>query len=127
MDHHVETVRRFWKIFNEARYDDVAELLHHDCSVYWPNTRELYRGRDKLIDVNKKYPGRWYIDIVDVVGKGELVISVVRVYSKENEHSFYATSFFKFKNDLIAEITEYWGEITTAPAWRIAEGLSETY
>jgi limonene-1,2-epoxide hydrolase len=127
MDIKAKTVRKFWQIFDEARYDDVADLLHPDCNVYWPNTRELFRGSQKLIDVNKRYPGRWHIDIVDVVAQDDLVVSVVRVYSHESKHSFYATSFFKFENGLIAEITEYWGDITEPPAWRIAEGLSERY
>jgi limonene-1,2-epoxide hydrolase len=122
-----DVVRKFWQVFDEARYDDVAELLLPDCNVYWPNTRELFRGRDKLIAVNKRYPGRWHIDVVDIITKDDSVVSVVRVFSKEDKHSFYATSFFKFENELICEITEYWGEITEPPAWRIADGLSETY
>jgi len=127
MDKYAEVVRKFWRIFDEARFDDVADLLHPDCNVYWPNTREVFRGRDKLISVNKRYPGRWYIDVVDLIVRDDLVVSVVRVYAKEDKHSFYATSFFKFKNGLITEITEYWGEITESPAWRITEGLSEKY
>jgi predicted SnoaL-like aldol condensation-catalyzing enzyme len=127
MDRNAEVVKKFWPIFDEARFDDVAELLEPDCNVYWPNTRELFKGRDKLIDVNKRYPGRWYMDVVDIIAHGAMVVSVVKVYSKEDKHSFYATSFFKFKNGLISEITEYWGDITEAPAWRLAEGLSEKY
>ena len=123
----VAVVRKFWQMFDEARFDDVAELLHPDCNIYWPNTRERFRGRQKLIDMNKRYPGRWYIDVSDVIVRDDLVVSVVRVYSKEDKQSFYATSFFKLKNGLIKEITEYWGEITEAPAWRITEGLSEKY
>lgn len=124
---HEGIVREFWKIFDDARYDDVVELLWPDCRVYWPNTRELFKGREKLVDVNKRYPGRWHIEIMDVIPKDDMVVSVVRVYSKEKKESFYATSFFKFKDGLITEITEYWGEITEPPAWRIAAGLSEHY
>lgn len=127
MDEKEKIVRDFWAIFDDARYDDVAPLLHSDCFVYWPNTRELFRGSRKLIDMNKYYPGRWYIEVIDVIAKNDLVISVVRVYSKEQKESFYATSFFKLKDGLIAEITEYWGNVTEAPAWRLAQGFSERY
>lgn len=127
MDPKAKLVREFWRLFDEARFDEVAVLLVPDCNVYWPNTRELFRGRDKLIAVNKQYPGRWRIDVLDVITADDLAISVVRVYSKEEKQSFYATSFFRFNQGLIAEITEYWGEITAAPAWRTARGLSETY
>ena len=127
MNNNAEVVKKFWHIFDEARFDDVAQLLKPECNVYWPNTRELFKGRNNLIDVNKRYPGRWYIDVVDIVALEDTVVSVVRVYSKEEKRSFYATSFFKFEDGLISEITEYWGDITEAPAWRIAEGLSEKY
>ncbi|UCD19029.1 MAG: nuclear transport factor 2 family protein [candidate division WOR-3 bacterium] len=127
MNEQERAVREFWRIFDEARYDDVRPLLHPACPVYWPNTRELFRGSKKLIDANKYYPGRWFIEVVDVISKDDTVVSVVRVYSKEKKESFYATSFFKFKDGLIAEMTEYWGEITEPPAWRLAEGLSERY
>jgi hypothetical protein len=127
MDANEKVVRDFWRIFDDARFEDVAALLHPDCHVYWPNTRELFKGSKRLIDMNKYYPGRWYIDVVDVIPKDARVISVVRVYSKEKEESFYAVSFFKFNQGLITEITEYWGNITEPPAWRLAEGYSERY
>ena len=127
MDANEKVVRDFWRIFDEAHYEDVAPLLHPDCRVYWPNTRELFKGSKKLIDMNKFYPGRWHIDVVDVIPKNESVVSVVRVYSKEKKESFYAVSFFKFNEGLITEITEYWGNITEPPAWRLAEGYSERY
>ena len=76
MESKVEVVGKFWQIFDEARFDDVAGLLHPECNVYWPNTRELFKGSQKLIDMNKRYPGRWHIDIVDVVASSDLVVSV---------------------------------------------------
>jgi len=127
MDAHARTVREFWQIFNEARFDEVVKLLHPDCQVYWPNTRESFKGPDKLVDVNKRYPGRWNIEVVDIISTDKIVVSVVRVYSKDKTQSFYATSFFKFKDGMINEITEYWGENTEPPAWRITAGLSERY
>jgi predicted SnoaL-like aldol condensation-catalyzing enzyme len=127
MDSKAEVVSKFWRLFDEARFDDVADLLRPDCNVYWPNTHELFKGSQKLINMNKRYPGRWHIDIVDIITSDDLVVSVVRVYSEESEHSFYAASFFRFEKGLIAEITEYWGNITEPPAWRTAEGFSQRY
>jgi len=54
-------------------------------------------------------------------------MSVVRVYSKDEKHSFHAISFFKFDDNIISEITEYYGEISEPPAWRIKEKFSEQY
>ena len=127
MESNERTIREFWRLFDEARYEDVAPLFHPDCRIRWPNTRELFKGSQKLIAMNRNYPGRWYIEVIDVIPGGERVISVVRVYSKEAPESFYAVSFFTFEQGLITEIIEYWGNVTEAPAWRLAQGYSETY
>jgi len=51
-------VETFWRLFNEARFDEAGKYLAPYCNVYWPNTREVFRGRDKFISANKAYPGR---------------------------------------------------------------------
>jgi hypothetical protein len=122
-----DIVRTFWKLFNQAKFDDAGKLLSSDCNVYWPNTKEIFKGRDKFILANKVYPGRWFIDIKKIFSMDNIVISVVRVYSKDKNISFYATSFFKFKDGLISEIEEYYGQISEPPQWRIEQGLSEKY
>lgn len=119
-------VENFLKLFNDAQFDEAGKLFSQDCVVYWPNTREVFKGKN-FIKANKQYPGRWFIDIVQLLSSDDIVVSVVRVYSKDEEQSFYATSFFKFKDKLICEITEYWGANSEPPAWRMKDGLSEQY
>ena len=47
--------------------------------------------------------------------------------SEDKTSSFYATSFFIIKDNLINEITEYWGDNGEPPEWRLNESLSERY
>jgi predicted SnoaL-like aldol condensation-catalyzing enzyme len=127
MKPHERIVETFWHLFHEARFDEANQYLSPDCTIYWPNTQEVFRGRDKFISANKAYPGRWYIDIKTIFSKGDCVVSVVRVYSQDEKHSFHAISFFKFDDNIITEITEYYGEISKPPEWRIKENYSERY
>jgi hypothetical protein len=127
MKSHEKIVKAFWQLFNKSRFDEAGKYLASGCNIYWPNTREVFRGRDKFISANKVYPGRWYINIVKIFSKADLVVSVVRVYSKDEKHSFHAISFFTFADNVVSEITEYYGEISEPPAWRINEGFSERY
>lgn len=120
-------VIRFWKLMSDAMFDEVGELIEKEANVWLPNTREVFRGRDKYITFNKKYPGRFIINIEKIFSKDNIVISAVRVVTEDKSSSFYATSFFTIKNNLICEITEYWGDNSEPPVWRIEESLSERY
>ncbi len=121
-----QIVEKFLKLFHDAQFDEAGKLLSQDCVVYWPNTRETFTGKNFIV-VNKRYPGRWFNELVRLLSKDDVVVSVTRVYSEHEKQSFYATSFFKFKGERVCEITEYWGAISEPPAWRIKEGLSERH
>ena len=122
-----DIVIKFWGFMSDAMFDGVGELIEKDANVWLPNTREVFRGRDKYIIFNKKYPGRWIITLDKIFSKDDMVISAVKVESEDKAINFYATSFFTIKNNLIHEITEYWGENNEPPIWRIEESLSERY
>lgn len=120
-------IEKFWTLMSDGKFDEVGELMEKDANVRLPNTREIFRGRDKYINFNKKYPGRWIITLDKIFSKDEIVVSVVRVESEDKSSSFYAASFFTIKDNLISEIVEYWGDNGEPSHWRIEESLSERY
>lgn len=120
-------VRKFWMYIGEAFFDNAGELMTEDAIVWLPNSREVFRGRDKFVKFNKKYPGRWYISIEKMMSKGDTVISIIKVEAEDKSSSLYATSVVIFKNNLINEMVEYWGDNGEPPAWRLKESLSERY
>jgi hypothetical protein len=122
-----DIVIKFWDLMSNAMFDGVGELVEKDANIWLPNTREVFRGRNKYIDFNKKYPGRWIITLDKIFSKEAMVISAVKVEAEDKSNSFYATSFFTIKNNLIYEITEYWGNNGQPPTWRIEESFSERY
>ncbi|MDD8014228.1 MAG: nuclear transport factor 2 family protein [Acidobacteriota bacterium] len=122
-----ETVREFWRLFDEADYDKAGKLMKADAVVWWPNTREVFRGAAAFMSVNRNYPGRWRASVERVIALGDEVISVTRVESEDTAESFYATSFIRLEDGLIREITEYWGDNSEPPAWRSSMGISERF
>lgn len=120
-------IEKFWTLMSDGMFDEVGKLMQEDANVRLPNTREIFRGRDKYINFNKKYPGRWIITLDKIFSKDETVVSAVKVESEDKSSSFYATSFFTIKGNLISEIAEYWGDNGELPQWRIEESLSERY
>ena len=122
-----EIIKKYWGFFNDEDFDAAGKLMVCDVVVRWPNTREVFKGKDKFILTQKKYPGKWYISLKKIFSKEDTVITVVNVATKDKSISFYATSFFKMKNSMICEIHEYWGDVDDPPEWRIKQGLSERY
>ncbi len=120
-------VKRFWNLMSDGMFDEVGELMSEDADVRLPNTREIFIGRDKYINFNKRYPGRWIITLDKIFSKDDMVVSAVRVEAEDRSISFYATSFFTIKDNLVSEIVEYWGDNGEPPEWRIEERLSERY
>ena len=122
----VEKVKKFWQHIDKADFDKLVEIMREDSNVILPNTKEIFKGRDNYIGFNKEYPGRWYAKIEKIVDTDNEVVSAVEITNDEGI-SFYVTSFFKFEDYLIKEITEYWGENGEAPKWRQDKGYSEKY
>lgn len=120
-------VKKFWALMSDGMFDEVGELMEEDAYVWLPNTREVFKGKDKYINFNKKYPGRWIITLDKIFSKDEIVVSAVKVEAEDKSSSFYATSFFTVKDSLISEIVEYWGDNGEPPQWRVEEALSERY
>ena len=125
MNEHI--VKKFWNLMSDGMFDEIGELMEENADVWLPNTRELFRGRDKYINFNKKYPGRWIITLDKIFSKGDIVVSAVKVEAGDKSSSFYANSFFTINNGLISEIVEYWGDNGEPPQWRVEESLSERY
>jgi len=120
-------VEQYWKAFDEYNFDLAGTFMDSNAKVIWPNTQEVFKGRDNFLLTQKNYPGTWKIILGKIISINEIVISVVKVISVDNSQSFYATSFFEFRGDYIIKITEYWGEISEPPEWRINSGWSERY
>ena len=124
---HIHLVKKFWEYIDQAEFDKLKDIMIPDANVWLPNTNEVFTGAEKYITFNKKYPGRWFAEVHSLFTDGTAVISIVKVSDEEGSASFYVTSVFNFANQLISEITEYWGENGKAPQWRLDKELSEHY
>jgi ketosteroid isomerase-like protein len=113
-----EPVRLLWERMEARDWDAVAEQLHPDVVIDWPNTEERYRGRDDYLGMQQAYPEGWHIEVLRIVDAGKTVVSEVKV--EHDGRRFFAVSFFDLDNGQIVRAVEYWsdGERQPAPAWR---------
>ena len=47
-----DIVKRFWTLMSDGKFDEVGELMKEDAEVRLPNTREVFKGRDKYVNFN---------------------------------------------------------------------------
>jgi hypothetical protein len=118
MDNRKTLIEKFWKYFDNQDYEATKKLLHPDFKAIWNTTSELFPSREAIITVNRAYPGKWFTKLqrVDLFDQG--AVSVVFIYSDDNEAKTYAISFYTFKDGLISEISDYYAAIEEAPEWR---------
>lgn len=121
-----DTVIKFWEHIDKAQFDMLSDVMAAEANVILPNTNEIFYGRENYIKFNKDYPGRWYADVKKMFIAEDEIVTAVHISDKQGL-DFYVTSFFKFRNKAIIEITEYWGENSQTPKWRLEKGYSQEY
>jgi len=116
---HRRLIISFWADVAAQNAENLAARFAPGAYVLWPNTGERFTA-EEFITVNCRYPGGWNAAVERVAGAGDEMVSVARVWSKTDNVSFHAVSFFAFRDGKIASLEEYWGEDGTPPAWRQA-------
>lgn len=104
-----------------------ANLKSHflaDAVINWHNTNESFSVEEYII-ANCEYPGEWYGNVERVETIDDLVISVARIWARDNSNSFHVVSFFKIKDGKISSLDEYWGDDGTAPQWRLGKKIGK--
>lgn len=111
-------IKKYWKYCLQQNAAEIKKFFHINAYINWHNTNEHFTVTE-FIQANCEYPGKWdgKIERIEIID--DLIITVVHVYSLEDNLSFHVTSFIKIKEDLIIAIDEYWGDDGQAPQWRL--------
>lgn len=80
--HETDTVvRRFWELMAGNDFHAVAEVLHENFELDWPQSGERIRGAFNFGEMNANYPakGRWRFSIDALVADDNGAVTDVRV------------------------------------------------
>lgn len=102
--------------------DSLRAFFCPSAYVNWHCTNEHFTA-EEYIRANCEYPGDWDGELQRLEVFGDRAVTVAHVYPKDRSASFHVTSFFRFREGLIAALDEYWADDGPAPAWRQALGL----
>lgn len=117
-------VINFWADVVTQNANNLRTHFLPDAIINWHNTNESF-SVEEYVRANCEYPGEWCGNVERVEIMNDLVISISRVWLVDNSASFHATSFFKFQDDKILHLDEYWGDDGTAPQWRLDKKIGK--
>lgn len=108
-------MKDYWEKVAKQDREGLALLFNEDAKIRWHCTNEEFTA-EEFIRVNCDYPDEWNGNIERLTIAGEQIITVTRIWS--NTASFHVCSFFRFDEDRISQLDEYWGDDGEAPKWR---------
>jgi ketosteroid isomerase-like protein len=113
-----EIVRKFWDTMATNDFHAVAQLLHDDYILEWPQSGERIRGRENFASINTFYPteGIWRFTINSLIAEGDMVVSDVSV--SDGTRNDRVITFSSIREGKIRKQVEFWPEPFAAPEWR---------
>ena len=114
-----QILENFWEMMKTNNFYAVAELLHDDYVLEWPQSGERIRGRENFAQINTYYPaeGKWQFTVNQIVAEGDLVVTDVTV--TDGSRTDRAITFSTIRDEKIWRQVEFWPEPFEAPDWRV--------
>lgn len=110
-------VERYWRAALAQEAETMRQFFQKGAIIRWPNTNEQFTV-EEFLRANCEYPGSWAGEVERVEEIGNLIITVVHVYSRDKTASCHVTSFIRTEGDRIISLDEYWGDDGPPPRWR---------
>ncbi len=117
-------IYKFQKAVIDQNEDEIRRFFHPDAYINWHCTNERFTVNEFII-ANCEYPGEWEGEVERVEEKGDLIIAVTNVYTKDRSVSFHSVSFIKTENDKIISMDEYWADDSLPPKWRLNKNIGK--
>jgi DNA topoisomerase IB len=107
-----DLLAELWARIGDQQWDRLAELLDPGLAVYYVHTGEVL-DLAGFVRGNADYPGRWLVDVEDLLGDGSRAVARARVYNEDQ--TFYVASFATEAGGRITELTEVWTDTGQEP------------
>lgn len=106
--------RALWTAMQAREWHAARALLDDRFTAVWPATREVIRGADAFIALNRTYPGPWRIDVQHVWPLPQARAGTfVRV--DNGDAAALATSTFSLMGSKLGGVTELWADAAEPP------------
>lgn len=116
-DHHRAVLERYVTRFGQGdRVGAVADLMHEDAVVEWPQSRERIRGLANYVAIVENHPTPPTAAPRRILGSGDFfVMELLLDYAGT---PYFEVIYLEFREDRVAQLTAYFAEPLSPPAWR---------
>jgi SnoaL-like domain len=109
-------LRAFWERIDAQDWDAMADLLGPGFEASYLHTGEVFDA-DAMVRLNREYPGRWRVEIDDLVTSGERAVS--RASIRGGDQTFHVASFATVRSGRVVDLVELWTDgVATPPEHR---------
>ena len=135
-----KAIEKYWVAFNEGDLDGICDALHPHVVIRYPQSGEVFRGRETYRDVLRHYPGGlptgeaasldsdpqtvvvpsprpFGPPIVTVTGGDELFVGQA-TFTYPDGSVYHSVSIYRVVDGLIRSEIAYFAEPFEAPEWR---------
>ena len=113
-----QVIETFWQTMEGNDFYAVAQLMHDEFTLEWPQSGERIRGRENFAKLNTAYPaeGKWRFIVNSIVADGEVVVTDVSVTDGVKQDR--VITFSTIRDEKIWKQIEFWPDLFEAPEWR---------
>jgi ketosteroid isomerase-like protein len=112
-----DLVERFVATLEARDWDGWVATLQPDVVYELPQSHERIVGRDRYLQFNQEYPGRWHLTPKVVIADEDR--GVVWFGWQVGDGAVEdAMAFFAFRDGLISTVTDFWPEPYDPPSGR---------
>jgi len=112
-----DIVRRFMAGTASGDFDAIADLVHDDFTMHWPQSGEVFRGRDNAFGAMKAQQEK-----PEIAGEPRLVGSadtwVFMAPLRYTDHVLYYVAVLELEDGRIRRATGHWGAPFPAQGYR---------
>ena len=114
---HAQTITRFFDAIAAGDSATLLEILTPDAVTRWPQSGERITGAMSCVRIYENYPdGPPRFRFERISGSGDTwVAEMVMTYGDD---PWFGVSIVEFDGPRIARMTDYFGQVFPAPAWR---------
>jgi len=103
-----ELIDMHWRLANERRWNEFAELLAANLQYQVPQTHEYIEGREGYLDMFRTWPGDWKVIVRHLVCESNVAISIISF--EVGSEQMTGISHFQVRAGRIEAVTDYWPE-----------------
>jgi ketosteroid isomerase-like protein len=114
-----DVVRRLYEFIDGGQPDRRAEVMAPDAVQRWPQSGEVMRGLDRILEATRRRPSVPHVLVARIMEAGDSDSVTAEWSANYGDGKVWRNvSVFLFRGGKIVEETDYFGDPFPAPRWR---------